>query len=40
MKASNAEQNEEAKGIAGIKKLLSFGLREARITALIVPSCI
>ena len=37
MKASNAEQNEEAKGIAGIKKLLSFGLREARITALIAP---
>lgn len=37
MKASNAEQNEEAKGLAGIKKLLGFGLREARIFALVAP---
>ncbi len=37
MKASNAEQNEEAKGLAGIGKLLGFGLKEARITALIAP---
>ena len=37
MKASNAEQNEEAKGKAGIEKLLGFGLKEARITALIAP---
>ncbi|MBE1555788.1 ABC transporter ATP-binding protein [Sporosarcina limicola] len=37
MKASNAEQNEEAKGLSGIGKLLGFGLKEARITALIAP---
>ncbi|HJF30154.1 MAG TPA: ABC transporter ATP-binding protein/permease [Sporosarcina psychrophila] len=37
MKASNAEMNEEAKGKAGIGKLLGFGLKEARITALIAP---
>jgi ATP-binding cassette subfamily B protein AbcA/BmrA len=37
MKASNAEQNEEAKGLAGIGKLFGFGLKEARITALIAP---
>jgi len=37
MKASNAEQNEETKGKAGIGKLLGFGLKEARITALIAP---
>lgn len=37
MKASNAEQNEEAKGLAGIKKLLGFGLQEARIFALVAP---
>lgn len=37
MKASNAEQYEEQKGKAGIGKLLGFGLKEARITALIAP---
>ncbi|MEH6949449.1 ABC transporter ATP-binding protein [Bacillus sp. JJ634] len=37
MKASNAEQNEAAKGLTGIEKLLSFGLKEARIFALIMP---
>ncbi|MEK3889115.1 ABC transporter ATP-binding protein [Bacillus sp. FSL K6-3431] len=37
MKASNAEENEEAKGLSGIGKLLGFGLREARIYALIAP---
>ncbi len=37
MKASNAELNEEASGKAGIEKLLGFGLKEARITALIAP---
>ncbi|KAA0955755.1 ABC transporter ATP-binding protein [Sporosarcina sp. ANT_H38] len=37
MKASNAELNEEASGKAGIDKLLGFGLKEARITALIAP---
>lgn len=37
MKASNAEQYEEKKGKAGIGKLLGFGLKEARITALIAP---
>ncbi|WP_318614897.1 ABC transporter ATP-binding protein [Sporosarcina sp. YIM B06819] len=37
MKASNAELNEEASGKAGIEKLLKFGLKEARITALIAP---
>ncbi len=37
MKASNAEQNEEAKGLSGIGKLLGFGLKEARIIALIAP---
>lgn len=37
MKASNAEHNEEQKGLQGIKKLLGFGLREARIFALIAP---
>ena len=37
MKASNAELNEEASGKAGIEKLLEFGLKEARITALIAP---
>ena len=37
MKASNAEQNEEARGKAGIGKLFEFGLKEARIFALIAP---
>jgi ATP-binding cassette, subfamily B, bacterial AbcA/BmrA len=37
MKSSTAEQNEEAKGLAGIERLLGFGLKEARITALIAP---
>lgn len=37
MKASTAEKNEENKGLAGIKKLLGFGLKEARIFALIAP---
>jgi len=37
MKASNAEHSEEAKGLSGIGKLLGFGLKEARITALIAP---
>ena len=37
MKASNAEQNEEKKGLSGIEKLFGFGLKEARIFALIAP---
>ncbi|WHY01175.1 ABC transporter ATP-binding protein [Neobacillus sp. DY30] len=37
MKASTAEQHEETKGITGIANLLGFGLKEARITALIAP---
>jgi ATP-binding cassette, subfamily B, bacterial AbcA/BmrA len=37
MKSSNAEQVEETKGISGIHNLLSYGLREARIFALIGP---
>lgn len=37
MKASTAEQDEEAKGIGGIDRLLQFGLKEARIFALIAP---
>lgn len=37
MKASTAEQHEETKGVTGIGKLLGFGLKEARITALIAP---
>lgn len=37
MKASNAEKNEEAKGKAGIGRLFGFGLKEARIMALIAP---
>ncbi|KRG13225.1 multidrug ABC transporter permease [Virgibacillus soli] len=37
MKASNAEQNEEQKGLLGIQKLLGYGLKEARIFALIAP---
>ncbi|OKL35717.1 multidrug ABC transporter permease [Domibacillus mangrovi] len=38
MKSSTAEQNEEAKGLIGIEKLLGFGLKEARIFALIGPT--
>lgn len=37
MKASTAEKDEEAKGISGIDKLLGFGLKEARVFALIAP---
>jgi ATP-binding cassette, subfamily B, bacterial AbcA/BmrA len=37
MKSSTAESYEEAKGISGIERLLGFGLKEARITALISP---
>jgi ATP-binding cassette, subfamily B, bacterial AbcA/BmrA len=37
MKSSTAELNEETKGLTGIDKLLGFGLKEARITALIAP---
>ncbi|MEH7176928.1 ABC transporter ATP-binding protein [Neobacillus vireti] len=38
MKASTAEQHEETKGLSGIVRLLRFGLKEARITALIAPT--
>ena len=37
MKSSNAEQNEQTKGLSGIDKLLGFGLKEARIVAFIAP---
>lgn len=37
MKASTAEEDEEQKGLAGINRLLTYGLREARIMALIAP---
>ena len=37
MKSSTAEKFEETKGISGIERLLGFGLKEARITALIAP---
>lgn len=37
MKASTAEKDEEAKGISGIDKLLGYGLKEARVFALIAP---
>jgi ATP-binding cassette, subfamily B, bacterial AbcA/BmrA len=37
MKSSTAEINEETKGLTGIDKLLGYGLKEARITALIAP---
>ncbi|MDV2883648.1 ABC transporter ATP-binding protein [Alkalihalophilus pseudofirmus] len=37
MKSSNAEVVEEEKGVTGINKLLGFGLREARIFAMIGP---
>ncbi|MBG9573380.1 ABC transporter ATP-binding protein [Cytobacillus firmus] len=38
MKSSAAEQNEEEKGLDGIGKLLGYGLREARIFAMIGPT--
>ncbi|OMF60372.1 multidrug ABC transporter permease [Paenibacillus sp. FSL R5-0490] len=38
MKSSAAEQNEEEKGLDGIDKLLGYGLREARIFAMIGPT--
>lgn len=38
MKSSTAEQNEEEKGLDGIDKLLGFGLKEARIFAMIGPT--
>lgn len=38
MKSSTAEQNEEEKGLDGIEKLLGYGLREARIFAMIGPT--
>ncbi|MBT2690963.1 ABC transporter ATP-binding protein [Bacillus sp. ISL-47] len=38
MKSSTAEQIEEEKGMGGIDKLLGFGLREARIFAMIGPA--
>ncbi|MGE8079644.1 ABC transporter ATP-binding protein [Peribacillus loiseleuriae] len=37
MKSSTAEQNEETNGLTGIEKLLGYGLKEARIFALIGP---
>ncbi|MBS4207905.1 ABC transporter ATP-binding protein [Bacillus sp. FJAT-50079] len=37
MKASTAEETEEKRGLSGINKLLTFGLKEARIFALIAP---
>jgi len=37
MKSSTAESLEKTRGIKGIGKLLQFGLREARIIALIAP---
>lgn len=37
MKASNAEKFEEQKGINGIHKLLGFGLKEAKIFAMVAP---
>lgn len=37
MKVSTAEQSEEEKGLIGIQNLLTFGLKEARIFALIAP---
>ncbi|WP_147534025.1 ABC transporter ATP-binding protein [Bacillus marasmi] len=37
MKSSTAEQNEELNGLNGIQKLLNYGLKEARVTALIGP---
>src|SRR5690606_41874935 len=37
MKSSTAEGYEEDKGIKGVRKLLTFGLKEAKIFALIGP---
>lgn len=37
MKSSNAEKFEQQKGFDGIKRLLGFGLKEAKIFALIAP---
>lgn len=37
MKSSNAEKSEERKGLSGISNLLGFGLREAKIFALVAP---
>ncbi|MEN2768930.1 ABC transporter ATP-binding protein [Ornithinibacillus xuwenensis] len=37
MKSSTAEKVEEASGMTGIRRLLTFGLKEARIFALIGP---
>lgn len=37
MKASTAEQSEETKGLEGVGRLFDFGLKEARIFALISP---
>ncbi|MFD2924765.1 ABC transporter ATP-binding protein [Halobacillus naozhouensis] len=37
MKASNAEKYDETKGMTGINSLLSYGLKEGRIFALIGP---
>ncbi|MDA1478055.1 ABC transporter ATP-binding protein [Bacillus changyiensis] len=37
MKASNAEHTERIKGASGISKLLGYGLKEARIFALVSP---
>lgn len=37
MKASNAEHTEKMKGLSGISKLFQYGLKEARIFALVSP---
>ncbi|MGN9863430.1 ABC transporter ATP-binding protein [Bacillus swezeyi] len=37
MKASNAEHTEKTKGLSGISKLFEYGLKEARIFALVSP---
>lgn len=37
MKSSTAEENEATKGLTGIEKLFRFGLKEARIMAVIGP---
>src|SRR5699024_5557636 len=37
MKVSTAEESEEKKGLSDIQKLLTLGLKEARIFALIAP---
>lgn len=38
MKSSNAEKFEEEKGVQGVGKLLTYGLKEAKIFALIGPT--